>query len=243
MVRAIHTPILRVGEDLNSFIFLALGRERLVASDLEGAVLAVTSKIVSLALGRIVAKGSIGKEELVRQESDIFLGAVGYGVFLTIKHGLFIPSAGIDESNAEGDFYILYPEDPFLEAKKIRDAIASQFGLKHFGVILTDSKTTPLRAGVTGTALSYSGFNGIFSRVGTPDLFGRKLKMTRINVADALATAAVFCMGEGNESRPLALIRAEVEFRDHGEVDPRECQIPLSEDLYSPVLLSKSKPF
>lgn len=242
-VRAIQTPVLHVGQDLSAFISDALHAGKLGRPELEGSVLAVTSKIVSLALSRIVPKSEIAKEALVRRESDVFLGEVGYGVFLTIKHGLFIPSAGIDESNAEGEFYILYPVDPFLEAKKIRDSLVQEFGLKHFGVILTDSKTTPLRAGVTGTALSYSGFNGIYSRVGTPDLFGRKLKMTRINVADALATAAVFCMGEGNESRPLALIKTEVEFRQHGDVDPSECQIPLNEDIYAPVLLSKSKPF
>jgi dihydrofolate synthase / folylpolyglutamate synthase len=238
-VRPIQTPILRLGDALLPFIVSAVEGAGVTKEDLEGSILGVTSKIVSLAQRRIVPKSSISKKELVERESDHFLGEVGYGVFLTIKHGLFIPSAGIDESNAEGDFFILYPVDPFFDARVIRDGLVQHWDLKHFGVILTDSKTTPLRAGVTGASLAYSGFSGIDSKVGAPDLFGRTLKMTRINVADALASAAVFCMGEGNESQPLALLKTKVQFYDHGIVDPKECEIPIEEDLYAPVMFRR----
>ena len=73
--------------------------------------------------------------------------------------------------------------------------------------------------------------------VGTPDLFGRPLKMTRMNMADGLAGAAVLLMGEGRESRPLAVIRhAGVKFCE--KTDPTEILIPLEEDLYYPILRS-----
>lgn len=80
---------------------------------------------------------------------------------------------------------------------------------------MTDSHTTPLRRGVTGIALSYWGFQGVESFVGTKDLYGRALKMTHVNFADALASAAVLMMGEANESCPLAMLRCStVKFQE-----------------------------
>ena len=178
----------------------------------------------------------IKKKTLIQKESDHYLGEIKYGCHLTIKQGLLIPSAGIDESNSEKSHYILYPKNPFLSAKKIYKILQKKFKLKQFGVLLTDSHTKPLRRGVLGTALAYHGFKGTKSKVGAKDLFGRKLKMTYINVADALATAATYTMGESNEGRPLALIKAsEVEF-DSSYTRGKELRIPLEEDLYYPLL-------
>src|SRR6266508_2193439 len=69
---------------------------------------------------------------------------------------------------------------------------------------ITDSKTAPLRVGVTGVTLAYSGFQALNDYVGTKDLFGRAWRMIKVNVVDALATAAVLVMGEGSEQTPLA---------------------------------------
>lgn len=229
---AIPTRVLKVGEHMIDFL-----KESILNScDLENSVLAITSKIVSISERRIISKNEIDKKTLVQRESDYYLGDIGYGCYLTIKHGLMIPSAGIDESNADGDYYILYPVDPFASARKIYYELSKTFGVKNFGVLLTDSHTTALRAGVTGIALAHAGFKGIQSKIGTPDLFGRALKMTRINVADALSVAAVYCMGEANESTPLALVRSsDVEFIS-GDIDlSKECSIPPNEDLYAPV--------
>jgi dihydrofolate synthase / folylpolyglutamate synthase len=66
-------------------------------------ILAVTSKIVSLAEGRLVPRArKRARPELVRGKQIVSWAKRGYGVFLTVKEGLFIPSAGIDESNSEG---------------------------------------------------------------------------------------------------------------------------------------------
>ena len=92
----------------------------------------------------------------------------------------------------------------------------------------------PLRRGVLGAALAYYGFKGVESKIGTKDLFGRELKMTQINVADALAVSATLTMGEGKEGCPLAVIKAPVKFADLS--DNSELQIPLEEDLYKPLL-------
>lgn len=103
-------------------------------------------------------------------------------------------SAGIDESNANGKL-VLLPKDSFKTARFLRDKLRQKYGVRHLGVLITDSRTTPLRAGVTGVALGYAGFRGVKDYRGTPDIFGRKFKFSRTDVADSLATAAVFAIG------------------------------------------------
>ncbi len=239
--KAIQTKIFKVGESLIPFAKESVEASIDDTSKMEGSILAITSKILSLSESRIVVKENIDKESLVRRESEYFLGEIGYGCFLTIKHGLFIASAGIDESNAEGEFYILYPEDPFKSAFEIRNELAKAWGLKRFGVIITDSHTSPLRAGVTGVALAHAGFRGVQSKIGSPDLFGNPLKMTQINVADALAVAAVYCMGETDEACPLALLRTNVDFVSTNDINvaKKECRISVEKDLYSPLFAKK----
>jgi dihydrofolate synthase / folylpolyglutamate synthase len=90
--------------------------------------------------------------------------------------------------------------------------------------------------------LAHSGFQAINDYRGTPDLFGRPLRMTKVNVVDALATAAVVVMGEGNEQTPLALIRdiSFVAFQDRNptEEELQGLHIELDDDLYAPLLTS-----
>jgi F420-0:gamma-glutamyl ligase len=58
--------------------------------------------------------------------------------------------------------------------------------LKNFGVITTDSRSFPLRWGVVGTTIAYCGFKGLNNHIGQRCLFGRKMKMEQVNVAEAL---------------------------------------------------------
>ena len=140
-------------------------------------------------------------------------------------------SAGIDESNANGKL-ILLPKDSYAAAKKLRRQVQKKYHLKHLGVLITDSRTMPFRAGVGGVALGYAGFRGIRDYRGTPDIFGRKLKLSRTDVADSLATAAVLVMGEGEERQPIAVVRnAPVEFRN--TINRRELHIDIDDDMYS----------
>jgi len=231
-VRPIKTLIYRSGENLHSFILKSLQRQGFK----EDMILAITSKIVSLAENRVLDKKEISKLELVKRESDHYLGEGGYGCHLTIKHGLLIPSAGIDESNSEDGVYILYPERPFESAQRIYEALSKALGLQSFGVLLTDSHTTPLRRGVTGISLAHWGFQAIKNFVGQKDLFGRPLQMTTVNAADALATTAVYTMGEAAESCPLAIVENPgVQFGINQNARA-EAAMPLEEDLYYPLL-------
>ncbi len=233
-VTPISTSVLHTKDDFDEFLFQHLeGRLK------NHQIVAITSKLVSVAEGRIVPRSEVEKTELIKQQADMYLGEIGYGCHLTVKHGLMVASAGIDESNSEHDDFILYPEDPFASAKRIHQALKTQFGLEKFGVLLTDSHTKPLRRGVVGTALSYYGFRGVKNKVGEEDLFGRELKMTQINVVDALSAAAVLIMGEGAEQTPLAIIETDAEFVEQD--DNQELYIPMTQDLYAPLFKNLKK--
>ncbi len=225
----IYTDIFSEGESLINFIIKhAEGKLK------EKSVLAITSKIVSLAENCTLNKEGIDKKKLIQKESERYLGEIGYGCHLTIKHGLLVPSAGIDESNSVDNKYILYPKNPFASAEKICREVKKKFSLNDFGVIITDSRTFPLRKGVIGVALAYSGFKALKSLIGKEDLFGRPLRITTINLVDALAASAVLLMGEGAERCPLVgLYETPVVFTN--KTDKTELAISVEEDLYKPL--------
>ena len=228
-IKAIKTDVF--SQDMNLVEFILKHTKNKLK---EKSVLFVTSKIVSIAEGRTCNKGKIDKQTLIKKECEYYLGEISYGCHLTIQKGLLIPSAGIDESNSLKGEYILYPKDPFSSAETITHAIKKQLSLKNFGLVLTDSRTLPLRQGVVGVALAYSGFKAIKNLIGQQDLFGRPLKMTRINKVDALAASAVLLMGEGAEQCPLAIAdEVPLEFTD--KTDPSELKISIEEDLYNPL--------
>ena len=146
-------------------------------------------------------------------------------------------NAGVDESNAKGKL-ILLPKDSFRSAERIRSELLQKFGLKRLGVLITDSKTVPLRAGVTGVALGYAGFCGVRDYRGKSDIFGRKFVYSRSNISDGLATAAVLTMGEGREKYPIAIIEnAPVQFCQ--KVRKAELKIKLEDDMYRPLFSGK----
>lgn len=209
----------------------------------EGSILAVTSKIVAITQGRVVKIGQVEREKLVEKEAELYLPANQnkYGFNITIKNNMFVASAGIDESNG-GGYYILWPKDPQSSASQIRAYLKKRFNLKKVGVIITDSKTTPLRWGVTGAALSHSGFQALNDYIGKPDIFGRGMHVTKANIMDGLASAAVLVMGEGAEQTPLALIEdlPFIEFQDRDPTDQqlKALHIKLEDDIYAPLLKS-----
>ena len=237
-VSAVRTHPIMVGESLSVIL------DQYLTSLAEGTVVAITSKIISLCQGRVVSKSVINnKFELVKKEADAHLKEQDnlYGAYLTIKHNILIPSAGIDESNGDG-IYILYPHNSQQIAAEVWQHLRQRHHLNHLGVIITDSHTMPLRKGVTGVALGWCGFEPLYSYVGKPDLFNQLLRVTHINIIDALATSAVLIMGEGAEQTPMALIEnaPKVQFlsRPPTQEEERMIHIPLEEDIYAPLLRS-----
>ena len=226
ITRPIKTRVFQESDDLFTFI------TDYVKKIPEKSVIVVTSKIVALAERRTAVVQNIKtKEKLIRAESE-FAIPTKY-VWLTVKDGMVMASAGIDKSNANGKL-ILLPKDSFKTARFLRDKLRKHYGVRHLGVLITDSRTIPLRAGVTGVALGYAGFRGVKDYRGTPDIFGRKFKFSRTDVADSLATAAVFVMGEGNEQQPLAIIeKTPIEFCN--KIHRKELHIDIKEDMYRPL--------
>ena len=223
----IKTRIFHRGENLADFIIESIPN----ASWKEGVILVVTSKLVSLEENRVVSKSLTKKSELIKQEAEHVLGEMGFGSILTIKQGLLLASAGVDESNSPEDDYLLLPADPYQSATRLRRELINRLQLKKFGLIITDSKTNPLRLGVVGVALSFAGFKPVVSLVGQRDLFDRPLKMTKINIVDGLAAGAVLSMGEANECQPLALIEYNgITFED--ESSKVDLLINKEDDMY-----------
>lgn len=206
-------------------------------------ILVVTSKIVAICENKVIPVEDIDKQELIRREAEKYLppSKSKYNITLTIRSSLLLPSSGIDESNASGH-YILWPDDSQVSANSIREYLVKKFRVKRIGVLITDSTTSPLRWGTSGKAISHSGFLGLNDFIGKPDIFGKLLTMTKVNVRDALAAASVVVMGESNEQTPLALIEDTpfVEFQDRNPTDVEIADLTMSmeDDLYAPILNS-----
>ncbi|WP_213358205.1 coenzyme F420-0:L-glutamate ligase [Chlamydiifrater phoenicopteri] len=211
----------------------------------EGSIVAISSKIVSICEGCVVDKNKVpSKEELIRNHADMYLDPLpscASSPILTKKNNILIPSAGIDESNSLNG-YVLYPEDVFSSAIQIWSFLKHRDKINYLGVILTDSHTTLMRKGVLGLALSWCGFDPIYSYIGKPDCYGRALETTEMNIIDALAVSAVFCMGEGNEQTPLAVITEapKIKFLNSPPSDEERKAFFISEqeDIYAPILAS-----
>jgi len=226
-VRAIKTQIFREHEDLIEFI------RRHVPKLKNGSVLAVTSKIVALAEGRTAqVRNKKEKETLIKKESSWAL-QTHKEWWWTEKDGALLVNAGIDDSNADGKV-ILLPKDSFKAAALLRKQLQWLYKVKSLGIVITDSRISPMRAGVTGLALGYAGFRGVRDYRGKPDIFGRTMNVTVTDVSDSLATAATLVMGEGSERQPLAIIEdAPVEFVER--VSRIEVQISARDDMYAPL--------
>lgn len=225
-IRPIKTRIFREGENLADFIVAHIPRVK------EGTIIVVTSKIVALAEGRTVPiEDEHTREKVIRQEADFALQTMY--TWLTLKDGLLMASAGVDESNAEGNKLILLPRDSFAAASKLRTELRKRYKVKKLGILIPDSRVLALRAGAVGVAMGYAGFRGIRDYRGEKDLFGRVMKISRTNIPDALASAAVLVMGEGHERQPLAVATGvPIEFVDR--TNRTELIIPPEHDMYLP---------
>lgn len=238
LVRAIKTrKLLPPKDDLLSVI------KESILSLKEKSIIVITSKVVSIWEGRCFKISEIkNKEKLTEKEADLYIkGKIispgGY-VGLTIKNNILISNSGVDESNAN-DYYILWPQNPFASAKKIYNFIKKEYKLKNFGIIISDSHTTPLRTGIMGMGIAYYGFYPLRDYRGKKDIFGRKLKMSQTNIVDSLASAAVYTMGEGAEQTPIAIIEdvGGIEFISKNSVEDI-LAINLNDDIYAPLLKS-----
>ena len=99
-------------------------------------MIVVTSKIVALAEKRTaVSENAETKEKLIRAESEWAI-PMKY-VWLTVKDGMVMASAGIDASNAN-DKLVLLPKDSFKTARFLLNKLRQKYGVRRLGVLITD---------------------------------------------------------------------------------------------------------
>ena len=235
-VTALKTRVINAGDNLFEIL------DEAIESLKEKSVVAIASNVVSLCEGRVVKIGEADKEQLIKKEAEFFLPPDNrYHLHLTVKNSILSVNAGIDESNTNG-YYTLWPKEAQESANTVRAYLKKRFGVNYVGVVITDSKTTPLRWGVTGAALAHSGFAALNDYTGKPDVFGRLFKFEKSNVADGLATSAVVVTGEGNEQTPLAVIEDVpfVKFQDRNPTDEelKMLAISMEDDVYGEILRS-----
>lgn len=247
-VQAIKSRIIKPNDNLLEAIDEAiLADSNLKGHFPENSVLAISSKVISYCQGRVVKKSDDKevKHNLARKESELYTDSSSskFDLMLTIKNSTLIVNAGIDESNASMDgqaCYILWPEKIQETLNEVWQYLRTKYQLKNFGVITTDSRSFPLRWGVVGTALNYCGFKGLNNHIGEQDLFGRKMVMEQVNVAEALGVAATFEMGEVAEQTPFVLVSNLKNVQFTNEVpsvkELADNKISLEDDLYAPLL-------
>jgi len=244
-------PLVRAGDDLVEILAGALAGNGI--TPVAGDVICLAQKIVSKAEGRLFALRDVTPSaeaeqlaaetlkdprlvQLILDEStDVVRKKPGV---LLVRHRLGIvgAQAGIDQSNIEhgpggiaDEYALLLPVDPDASAARLRAGLEARFGVR-LGVIITDSNNRPWRLGSIGSAIGCSGIRVLDDRRGETDLFGRELKVTLINRADALATMATLVMGESTEMLPAAVIRGLPP--DAADEPARAAIRPLEEDMF-----------
>ena len=90
---------------------------------------------------------------------------------------------------------------------EIRNILIKNIGCQ-VGGIISDSTNRPWRLGSIGSAIGSAGITVIDDRRGDGDLYGREMKVTEINRADAIAAAAP--VNKANAEKALAAVKAEV---------------------------------
>ena len=173
-----------------------------------GDVLAVTSKIVSKAEGRLVAAAD--REDAITSQTVRVVAsrtAPDGHVTRIVENplGLVMAAAGVDASNVPDGFVLLLPEDPDASAQAIAEAVRARSGCE-VGVVVSDTFGRPWRVGQTDLAIGAAGIRVVDDLRGGTDDNGRDLRVTAAATADEIAAAADLVKGKTSRM-PLAIVR------------------------------------
>lgn len=187
----------------------------------DGDALVVAQKIVSKAEGRIIDLDAIKPSakakrlgsrlkkdprivELILQESKEIVRMQNGIIITETRHGFVCANSGVDQSNLSTAGAVLLPVDPDKSARKLRQHF--QRAGKDVAVIVTDTFGRPFREGQVNVAIGVAGMRPIKSYIDKEDMFGKKLHVTEIAVADEIASAAELVMGKSG-GVPVAIVR------------------------------------
>ncbi|MFX1237915.1 MAG: coenzyme F420-0:L-glutamate ligase [Promethearchaeota archaeon] len=255
---SLKLPLIQKNDSLLDIIInhLKRGENKLKNGD----IVVVSEKVVATSQGRIVNLNDVKQisekakkladkydmdkrfVELILQEATNILGGMEH-VILAEVNDFLIANAGIDQSNAGEDNVVLLPSNLKEMAWNYWKELKTEFNLEDFGIIIADSRVQPLRVGTIGIAIATAGFEPIQDCIGKIDLFKRPLEITKRAVADDLASAAQFLLGEADEQTPVVIIRdSRVEFTENPQtitrMPPEQC---LYMNIFSKYLLKKQK--
>lgn len=218
-------PLVEPGDDLAQLIIDCCSRAGVALQN--GDVLALAQKIVSKAENRYAYFNDVEPSpealelaaktekdprqvELILRESNEVVRHRPGAIIVEHREGYVHANAGIDASNIhsepENPRVLLLPKDSNASARDLRAALRERLGIDLY-ILINDSAGRAWRNGTCGFALGSAGFEALVSRIGDADLFGRPLEITQIGVADELAAAASFLMGQADEGAPVVLIR------------------------------------
>ncbi len=180
----------KAGESLEKYLKKNLPQVK------NGDIILIASKIVSLSEQRIT-KGEINKD-LIKREATAYIST--NKSFITLKNHAIQINAGIDKTKEE---LILLPENPQISAQTIWTSLKKIFNLDKLGVIICDSRSTPMRRGVSTYSIGYWGFEPLQDQGESKDYTG-----WTVNIVDALAALGSLYLGESSEQKtPIAILR------------------------------------
>jgi coenzyme F420-0:L-glutamate ligase/coenzyme F420-1:gamma-L-glutamate ligase len=199
-------PEVHPGDELADLIARATAEQGTPLAD--GDCVVVTQKVVSKVEGRMVrldASDPAAKRRLVESESVRTLRRRGALLVTETPHGFVCANAGVDQSNVETGWAALLPVDADRSARHVRDALRARHGVE-VAVVVSDTFGRAWRAGLTDVAIGVSGIVAVLDLRGTTDAQGRELQVTKVAVADEIASAAELVMGKAS-GVPAAIVR------------------------------------
>lgn len=223
-------PEITTGDDLQAMI-VDVGRGQLH----DGDILAVTSKIVSKAEGRVMEADD--REDAITAETVRVVATrmptVPGGMITRIvenRLGLVMAAAGVDASNTAEGTVLLLPVDPDASARGIRTALREALGVD-VGVLITDTSGRAWRGGQTDIAIGSAGVRVLDDLRGQQDAHGRTILVTAPAAGDELAGAADLVKGKASQ-HPVAVLRGLAHLVQDADGSARDLVRPHSEDLF-----------
>ncbi|MDB4135095.1 coenzyme F420-0:L-glutamate ligase [Gammaproteobacteria bacterium] len=247
LIALMKFPLIEPGDHLNEIILKSISDNNLLLED--GDILIIAQKIISKAENRYINLDDVipsqsaidlGEElnrnpafiQLILNESKSIISTEKNVIIVEHNLGFIHINAGIDRSNIPQDenLVLLLPIDPSSSAEIIQSFISKSLNI-NISVVITDSMSRPYRSGVTNFALASANIQSLIDLKGESDIYGNTLKSTEIAIADELAAAAGLLMGQGDELKPVILMKGFSK-SSYGINDALDLTVDEKNDLY-----------